>query len=127
MKPIQWFVSLALAAAMVSCAASRKDNTSPAQAAGKAQPPAPKSSRFAAWSKLPAFSLTDLLPGPKVKVVKVRHNELKEFPTGHERALAWENKRRGFWIFGGPVDFKEPTLPEPGSELDGSLLPPRLP
>jgi len=25
------------------------------------------------------------------------------------------------------VDFVEPTLPEAGSDLDGSLLPPRMP
>jgi len=87
--------------------------------------PAPKPSFF---SKFSGFSLASLLPGPGVKVVQVRKKDLKELPTGRERALAFENQRKqGFWFFGGPVDFKEPTLPEPGSELDGSLLPPKVP
>ena len=80
------------------------------------------------FSKFSGFSLASLLPGPGVKVVQVRKKDLKELPTGRERALAFENQRKqGFWFFGGPVDFKEPKLPEPGSELDGSLLPPRVP
>ncbi len=64
---------------------------------------------------------------PAVKIVKVRENELKKLPTGQERALAFENtRRRGFFsFFSGPVDFKEPTLPAPGGEMDGSLLPPK--
>ena len=75
--------------------------------------------------KMPDFHLANLIPGNGVKVVAVREKDLKELPTGKERALAFENERkRGFWIFGGPVDFKEPTLPEPGTELNGSLLPP---
>ncbi len=66
------------------------------------------------------------LMGPKVKVVEVREKDLKDMPTGEERALAFESKkRRSFWFFGGPVDFKEPALPSnPGGEVDGSLLPP---
>ena len=77
--------------------------------------------------KLPEMHLANLLPGNRVKVVDVREKDLKELPTGKERALAYQNERRGFWIFGGPVDFKEPTLPEPGAAPDGSLLPPRMP
>jgi hypothetical protein len=81
--------------------------------------------------KLPKFSdtaLARLMPGSGVKVVEVREKELKELPTGQERVLAYRNERKnGFWIFGGPVDFKEPTLPEPGANMDGSLLPPRMP
>lgn len=78
--------------------------------------------------KMPDFQLANLLPGNRIKVVEVREKDLKELPTGKELALAHEKeRRRGFWIFGGPVDFQEPTLPEPGSELDGSLLPPRMP
>ena len=65
---------------------------------------------------------------PGVKVVEVREKDLKKLPTGQERALAFENTRKqGFWFFNGPVDFKEPTLPLPGGELDGSLLPPKGP
>lgn len=77
---------------------------------------------------LPDMSLANLMPGKRIKVVEVREKDLKEMPTGNELAKAYQKERRGgFWIFGGPVDFKEPTLPEPGSELDGSLLPPRMP
>jgi hypothetical protein len=62
---------------------------------------------------------------PKVPVVEVREKDLKDLPTGQERALAFESKKkRSFWFFGGPVDFKEPALPTAGGELDGSLLPP---
>lgn len=66
------------------------------------------------------------LTQPKVQVVEVREKDLKEMPTGDQQALAFDNKRkRSFWgFFSGPVDFKEPTLPAAGSELDGSLLPP---
>jgi len=91
----------------------------------KADPALGKPSFFA---KLSGFSLASLMPGPGVKVVQVRKKDLKDLPTGRERALAFENQRKqGFWFFGGPVDFKEPKLPESGSELDGSLLPPRIP
>jgi hypothetical protein len=64
---------------------------------------------------------------PSVKVVEVREKDLKKLPTGQERALAYENTRKRFWFFSGPVDFKEPTLPQPGGEMDGSLLPPKGP
>lgn len=90
--------------------------------------PAPQAAQTTKHAKFPFFSLPSLLPGPRVQVVKVREKDLKDLPSGHERALAFENQRkRGFWFFGGPVDFKEPTLPEPGSVMDGSLLPPRIP
>ncbi|HEX7262264.1 MAG TPA: hypothetical protein VF258_10655 [Luteolibacter sp.] len=70
--------------------------------------------------------LSDLVNPAGVKVVEVREKDLKPLPTGQERAIAFENTRkRGFWSFMGPVDFKEPTLPQPGGELDGSLLPPK--
>jgi len=65
---------------------------------------------------------------PAVKIVEVREKDLKKLPTGHEKALAFENTRkRGFWFFNGPVDFTEPALPQPGGETDGSLLPPKTP
>ena len=100
----------------------KADAKTPKTAKTPAPPAEPPSKR----SKFPFFSFSKLLPGPRVPVVKVRDKDLKELPTGHERALAFESRRKGgFWIFGGPVDFKEPTLPESGSELDGSLLPPR--
>ena len=72
--------------------------------------------------------LADLVNPAGVKVVEVREKDLKPLLTGQERALAFQNTRkRGFWFFGGPVDFKEPTLPEAGGEMDGSLLPPLTP
>lgn len=66
---------------------------------------------------------------PKVQVVEVREKDLKDMPSGEQQALAFEgrNNRRksSFWgLFNGPVDFKEPTLPTSGGELDGTLLPP---
>lgn len=78
-------------------------------------------------STISDLPLVYLLPGQGPKVVEVREKDLKEMPTGHELALSHEKRRSGFWIFGGPVDFEEPTLPEPGSAPDGSLLPPRMP
>lgn len=71
--------------------------------------------------------LSDLVNPAGVKVVEVREKDLKPLPTGQERALAFEksNHKRSFWSFMGPVDFKEPTLPQAGGELDGSLLPPK--
>lgn len=78
--------------------------------------------------KMPDISLAGLLPNRGPKVADVREKDLKEMRTGKELAQAYERDRsRGFWFFGGPVDFKEPTLPENGSDLDGSLLPPRMP
>ncbi len=76
---------------------------------------------------MPDVSLAGLLPNRGPKVAEVREKDLKEMKTGKELAMAHERESRGFWLFGGPVDFKEPTLPEAGSELDGGLLPPRMP
>jgi hypothetical protein len=85
-----------------------------------------KESTASAGQKVSQFSLADLRPA-RVGVVEVREKDLQELPSGRERVLALENKRkRSFWFFGGPVDFKEPTLPDVGAEVDGSLLPPRI-
>jgi hypothetical protein len=85
------------------------------------------SSSFAKLPDIADTPIASILPGQRVKLVEVREKDLKELPTGKEKALAYRRGNSGFWIFGGPVDFKEPSLPEPGSELDGSLLPPRMP
>ncbi len=77
--------------------------------------------------KMSGLPLVHRLPGQGPTVVEVREKDLKEMPTGQELAKVHQKRRSGFWIFGGPIDFEEPTLPEPGSELDGSLLPPRMP
>lgn len=66
------------------------------------------------------------LKGSRAKVVTVRAKDLKEMPTGHDRALAYQQTRHGFFgLFGGPVDFKEPKLPNSGAAPDGTLLPPK--
>jgi hypothetical protein len=124
-QPIPTFI-IAVSMVLVSCAGVRNTGNKPAATAQTSSPG--KTWKFSPPPKLPDFSLASLLPGSRVKVVQVRIKDLKKLPTGRERALAFENERkRGFWFFGGPVDFKEPTLPEPGSQLDGSLLPPRIP
>ena len=113
-------VVIAASVALSSCASLRD--------AGNHSVAIVRQSGSAAAAKLSTFSVTGLLPGPHVAVVKVREKDLKPLPTGHERAIAYASEhQRGFWFFGGPVDFKEPTLPEPGGEPDGSLLPPRIP
>jgi len=69
-----------------------------------------------------------LLPS-RVKVVSVRASDLKDMPLGHDRAMAFQQTqthRGGFFgLFSGPVDFKEPKLPNAGAALDGTLLPPK--
>jgi len=78
-------------------------------------------------SELSELAVSTVRP-PGIKVVEVREKDLKELPSGQEKALAYASKRkRSFWSFAGPVDFQEPTLPEVGGEMDGSLLPPRTP
>ncbi len=70
----------------------------------------------------------DKIRPARIPVVAVREQDLKKMPTGEERALAFESKRRKrSWFFSGPVDFQEPTLPEIGGGMDGSLLPPKNP
>jgi len=76
-------------------------------------------------SQLSAMAVDKISP-TGVQVVEVREKDLKKLPSGQERALAFENTRKHrFWFFGGPVDFKETTLPESGGQMDGSLLPPK--
>jgi hypothetical protein len=121
-------IVIAASSALVSCATVGKTT---AAVRNSTSATAAKITALAKMPKLPKFSdtaLARLMPGSGVKVVEVREKELKELPTGQERVLAYRNERKnGFWIFGGPVDFKEPTLPEPGANMDGSLLPPRMP
>jgi hypothetical protein len=78
--------------------------------------------------KLPDLSLADLMPGPKIKVVEPREKDLKEMPTGTELAKAHRGQGTStFWPFSGKLYFEEPDFPEPGAEMDGSLLPPKMP
>lgn len=86
-----------------------------------------KNSTAAVARKAAGLGVSNLFPS-RVKIVKARQKDLKELPLGRERALAFERQRKfGFWTFGGAVDFVQPDLPEPGAEMDGSLLPPRSP
>lgn len=65
---------------------------------------------------------SSLMPN-RVPIAEVREDELKDYELGHDKALAYQRQRRqGFWIFGGSVDFEEPALPEIGEEPDDSLL-----
>lgn len=71
-------------------------------------------------------SFAKLMPA-RVPIVEVREKDLEEMPSGQEQALAFEKSRRNrFWFFGGPVDFKEPQLPDDTGALDGDLLPPKV-
>lgn len=115
------FFVIAVSSGLMSCAAVKSTTASATQ-------------KLSSLAKLPEMpSLVDtpiarLLPAGGLKVVEVREKDLKDLPSGHERAIAYRNlRKRGFWIFSGPVDFEEPTLPEDGSGIDGSLLPPRMP
>lgn len=89
------------------------------------------SANFVSTTSTKVASLSELavntVSPPKVKVVTVRQKDLKKQLTGQDRVLAFENtrKRSFFSYFGGPVNFKEPAMPLPGGEIDGSLLPPR--
>lgn len=117
-----FIILIATSLGLSSCAMLRS--------AGGTSVAAVKTTTSSAVAKIPKISdlpMAHLLPGQGIKVVEVRERDLKDMPTGHELAQAHEKRKRGFWIFGGPVDFEEPSLPEPGSELDGSLLPPRMP
>jgi len=59
-------------------------------------------------------------------VVEAREDDLRDIPTGHDRALAYQQKRnRKFRIFGGPIKFEEPELPEIGEGSSAGLLPPK--
>lgn len=73
--------------------------------------------------------IAKLMPGPKIPVVQVRADALRQQPTGQEQALAFEKTRRkGFWgsLFDGPVNFEEPDLPADSGVMDGDLLPTKL-
>lgn len=98
-----------IACALASCAQVNSLKTAAAEKVGK----------------ISDFSVAKLMPGAnRPPIVEVRERELKEIPTGHERAVAFEKSRRHrFWIFGGPVDFVEPDLPAEGGVAEGTLLP----
>jgi hypothetical protein len=81
------------------------------------------------------FSFKDLLPS-KVAVVDVRGNDLKEFKSGKDRALAYQSTKRKFSNFYGLrsteyADFIEPALPAGTGDIgeienpELGLLPPK--
>ncbi|RYD38064.1 MAG: hypothetical protein EOP85_17190 [Verrucomicrobiaceae bacterium] len=89
-----------------------------------------KKTTSATTSKVSSLSETAMnkIRPAGVPVVEVREKDLKELPTGHDKAIAFENTRKkNFWFFNGPVDFIEPELPEPavGDEQVDILLPPK--
>jgi len=90
--------------------------------AGRGANPTAASTKKTGW-----FAVPDIFPA-RVPVVKVRTKDLKELPLGHERALAFAKQRQsGLWAVGATAEFVQPKLPEAGSEMDGSLLPPKDP
>lgn len=112
-----------------SCA-SLKETAANASATVK-ESTANATAKLSSYAKMPDLTetpLVRLMPAGGLKVVEVREKDLEELPTGQERALAFRNERKnGFWIFDGPLDFKEPMLPEDGCEMNDSLLPPKMP
>ena len=74
-------------------------------------------------SKLSSFSLSNLLPS-HIPVVEAREEDLVDLPSGKERALAFEEeKKQRDWVLAGPINFKEPDLPEGDPFMNGGLLP----
>jgi hypothetical protein len=121
MKTMTRVILLSLVATMselVSCAAVSKVSENSAALVKNATSHVSKFSDAAIDKVRPA----------QIKVVEVREKDLKVQPTGEEQALAYEKTRkRGFWFFGGPVDFQETSLPQPGGGMENSLLPPKAP
>lgn len=126
MKTMSRVIILSTAAAaffgLVSCAAVSK--------VGKGSVDLVKKTTTATTSKVSSLSemAVNKIRPAGVKVVEVREKDLKALPTGHDRAIAFENTRKkNFWFFNGPVDFIEPELPEPsiGDEQVDILLPPK--
>ena len=63
---------------------------------------------------------------PGIPIAEPREKDMHELKTGREQAVAYQaeqQRRRGWFIFGGPVDFDEPALPEIGDPVDAGLLP----
>ncbi len=75
--------------------------------------------------------VTDLATAPfkpGVPVVEARPDDWKEQQSGEEMALAYQEKqrRKRFWLFGPPVDFEEPELPDDVGSTEISLLPEKV-
>ncbi|MFC7339396.1 hypothetical protein ACFQY0_19545 [Haloferula chungangensis] len=74
------------------------------------------------FGKVAEFTMSPF--GPRVPVVEAREDELKELPSGEDQAIAYQQKQNSFWSFLGPINFKEPALPDDSGAMDGGLLPP---
>ena len=65
---------------------------------------------------------------PGIPVVEPRKSDMEDFTTGEQLAMAHQReqeRKRGWWIFSGSVDFEEPELSDsPDAMMDNSLLPP---
>jgi hypothetical protein len=88
-----------------------------------------KNSTAAMVAKMPSLPKLPSFPKPGTfgdhpKVVEVREKDLKKLPLGHERAMAFQNSGGIGWWPMGDVNFEPAALPEPGSDIDPSLLPP---
>jgi len=120
-NPISLTLAL-LSASLVSCASLGQAGADSMAAIKKTS-----SGAVSKISEISENSLATIRPA-RLKIVEVREDDLKKLPSGAERALAYEKSRkRSFWNSGTPVDFREPTLPQFSSEMDGSLLPPKIP
>lgn len=72
--------------------------------------------------KFPSISKPGIF-GDHPKVAEVREKDLKKLPLGHERLVAYQNGAGGWWPM-GDVKFEPAALPDPGADMDPSLLPP---
>ncbi len=73
--------------------------------------------------KLPSFPKLGTF-GDHPQVVEVREKDLKKMPLGHERAVAFQKSGGVGWWPLGDVNFEPAVMPEPGADIDPSLLPP---
>ena len=72
----------------------------------------------------PFKSVANLIP-KRIPIAEVRTEDLKEMPTGAEKALAFERKRNRKRFAFIPGFYKAPTLPDAQSlPADGGILPP---
>lgn len=68
-----------------------------------------------------------LKPGPKIRIVEPREQDMQDFRSGTELAQAHQGSRRGglfsqLWDFSEKLYFEEPDFSDSG--LDAGLLPP---
>lgn len=74
--------------------------------------------------KKPLKSVAKLIP-QRIPIAEVRTKDLKEMPTGAERAMAFEQKRNRRIFAFIPGLYKAPTLPDAQTvPADGGILPP---